>query len=209
LDVSHTSSVELQNQEQTLPTNSEEIIPEENLQPLEQGPVDSVAVLTTTAKPASITKQAIAPKSTNAALKQENTEARAQTQVLQPEIKKEEVQKMVEENDDTAEKKAVKKNINDLIKVVEDYKVGAFGGLNDIQLQVTNNSPYPVDVIVVEVKYLLANKKEFKTENVYFKNVAPGITMSKEAPKSPRGIKVASKVALITSKALGMYQASL
>jgi hypothetical protein len=63
--------------------------------------------------------------------------------------------------------------------------------------------------VVVEVKYLLANKKEFKTENIYFKNLAPGSTATKEAPKSTRGIQVTSKVALITSRALGMYQASL
>jgi hypothetical protein len=109
-----------------------------------------------------------------------------------------------------AEKKLARKNIGELIKVAKnDFKIGAFGGISNLQLKVTNSSPYPVDLVVVEVKYLLANKKEFKTENIYFKNLAPGATLTRDAPKSTRGIQVSSKVALITSKALGMYQASL
>jgi hypothetical protein len=109
-----------------------------------------------------------------------------------------------------AEKKTARKNIGELIRVSKnDFKIGAFGGISNLELKVTNTSPYTVDLVVVEVKYLLANKKEFKTENIYFKNLAPGSTATKEAPKSTRGIQVTSKVALITSRALGMYQASL
>ena len=109
-----------------------------------------------------------------------------------------------------AEKKTARKNIGELIRVSKnDFKIGAFGGISNLELKVTNTSPYTVDLVVVEVKYLLANKKEFKTENIYFKNLAPGSSVTKEAPKSTRGIQVSSKVALITSKALGMYQASL
>jgi len=113
------------------------------------------------------------------------------------------------DNED-AEKKSAKKNIAELVKITKnDYKVGAFGGLNNVQVQVSNSSSYPIDLVVVEVKYILANKKEFKAENLYFKNIAPGTTISKEAPKSPRGIKVESRIALITSKSLGMYQSGL
>jgi hypothetical protein len=113
-------------------------------------------------------------------------------------------------DNEEAEKKTARRNIAELIRVSKnDFKIGAFGGISNLELKVTNTSPYPVDLVVVEVKYLLANKKEFKTENVYFKNLAPGATATKEAPKSTRGIQVSSKVALITSKALGMYQASL
>jgi len=116
----------------------------------------------------------------------------------------------IADNNDDADKKPVRKNINELVKVTKnDYKVGPFGGLSNIQVKVSNNSGYPLDLVVVEVKYVLANKKEFKTENLYFKNLAPGATVVKEAPKSSRGISLESKVALVSSKAVGIYQAGL
>jgi len=116
----------------------------------------------------------------------------------------------VADNNDESDKKPVRKNINELVKVTKnDYKVGPFGGLSDIQVKVSNNSGYALDLVVVEVKYVLANKKEFKTENLYFKNLAPGATVVKEAPKSSRGISLESKVALVSSKAVGIYQAGL
>jgi len=109
-----------------------------------------------------------------------------------------------------SKKEAVKRKINDLITVKEgDYKVGPFGGISNVQLAVTNSSPYPMDLVVVEVKYILANKKTFKTENVYFQNVNAGKTVMADAPKSPRGLKIESRVSLITARSLGMYHASL
>ncbi len=84
------------------------------------------------------------------------------------------------------------------------YTVGTFGGINDLQLTVTNRSGYPLDVVIVEVQYIQANKKVYKTENMYFHGIGAGSALMLEAPKSSRGIKVQYKITTITSKELGL-----
>ena len=82
--------------------------------------------------------------------------------------------------------------------------MGTFGGINDLQLTVTNRSIYPLDVVVVEVQYIQANKKVYRTENLYFRNIGAGSALMQEAPKSSRGIKVQYKIITISSKDLGL-----
>ncbi len=84
------------------------------------------------------------------------------------------------------------------------YTVGTFGGISDLQVTVSNHSLYPIDLVVVEVQYIQSNKKVFKTENMYFRDLGPGAAMMQEAPKSSRGIKVQYKITLINSKELGL-----
>jgi hypothetical protein len=84
------------------------------------------------------------------------------------------------------------------------YTVGTFGGVNDLQLTVTNRSVYPLDLVVVEVQYIQANKKIYKTENMYFRNVGAGSALMQEAPRSSRGIKVQYKIITISSRELGL-----
>ena len=87
---------------------------------------------------------------------------------------------------------------------VNGYTVGTFGGIADLQLTVTNRSVYPLDLVVVEVQYIQANKKIYKTENLYFRGIGAGSALMQEAPKSSRGIKVQYKITLINSKELGL-----
>ena len=89
------------------------------------------------------------------------------------------------------------------------YTVGAFGGISDLQLTVTNRSPHALDLVVLEVQYIQANKKVFKTENLYFKNINAGAALMQEAPKSPRGIKVQYRITLINSKEPGLSYSGL
>jgi hypothetical protein len=84
------------------------------------------------------------------------------------------------------------------------YTVGAFGGINDLQVTVSNRSVYPLDLVVVEVQYIQANKKIYKTENLYFRGIGAGSALMLEAPKSSRGIKVSYKITMINSKELGL-----
>jgi len=103
------------------------------------------------------------------------------------------------------EKESAKSNIKSLLSVSNNkFKIGAFGGINELQISVTNNSHYPVDLIVVDVQYLLANKKIFKTETLHFRDLRPGVTLMQEAPKSPRGVKVEYSINSVNSKALGL-----
>ena len=109
------------------------------------------------------------------------------------------------DKNDNMDKEVVKNNIANLVSVgTKGYTVGTFGGINDLQLTVSNHSVYPLDLVVVEVQYIQANKKVFKTENLYFRGIAPGAALMQEAPKSTRGIKVQYKITLVNSKELGL-----
>ena len=104
-------------------------------------------------------------------------------------------------SDITDDKDAARKNIVNLVSVSSNkFNVGTFGGISELQLTVNNKTNYPLDVVMVEVQYIQANKKVFKTENVYFHNIRAGSSVMVEAPKSPRGVKVEYKVKLINSK---------
>jgi hypothetical protein len=102
-------------------------------------------------------------------------------------------------------KELVKNNIADYVALSgNNYSVGTFGGISDLQLTVSNKSIYPLDLVVVEVQYIQSNKKIFKTENLYFRNIGAGSALMEEAPKSSRGVKVQYKITIINSKELGL-----
>jgi hypothetical protein len=109
------------------------------------------------------------------------------------------------EKPDNTEKEAVKTSIANQVSVgSNNYTVGTFGGINDLQVTVTNRSTYPLDLVVVEVQYIQANKKVYKTENLYFRGIAAGSALMLEAPKSSRGIKIQTRIINISSKELGL-----
>lgn len=84
------------------------------------------------------------------------------------------------------------------------YKVGAFGGISDLQCTLTNESKFALDVVEVEVMYIQANDKVYKTETIAFKDVAAGAQITLNAPKSTRGIKVTSKIVKVSAKESGL-----
>jgi len=109
------------------------------------------------------------------------------------------------DNTELADKEAVKTALASQVSVgANGYSVGTFGGITDLQLTVTNRSVYPLDMVIVEVQYIQANKKVFKTENLYFRGIGAGAALMQEAPKSPRGVRVQYKITAITSKELGL-----
>ena len=114
------------------------------------------------------------------------------------------------DNQEAADKGALKVNLASQVSVgANKYDVGTFGGISNLQVTVSNKSAYPLDLVVVEVQYIQANKKTYKTENLYFHGVGPGMALMQEAPKSSRGIKVEYKVTLINSKELGLSESGL
>jgi hypothetical protein len=111
----------------------------------------------------------------------------------------------IHRSDPAPDKDVIKNNISNLVSAGSGkYNVGAFGGISDLQITVSNHSIYPLDLVVVEVRYIQANKKVFKTENLYFRDIGAGAALMQEAPKSSRGIKVDYKITLINSKELGL-----
>jgi hypothetical protein len=105
----------------------------------------------------------------------------------------------------SVDKEALRTTVANQISVgANNYSVGTFGGISDLQVTVTNRSAYPLDLVVVEVQYVQSNKKVFKTENLYFRGVGAGSALMLEAPKSSRGIKVQYKVTTVNSRELGL-----
>ncbi|HET6256102.1 MAG TPA: hypothetical protein VFE32_18645 [Puia sp.] len=86
------------------------------------------------------------------------------------------------------------------------FDVGTFGGIHNLQITVTNRSPYSLDLVVVTVSYIQANNKTYKTENLYFRGIGPGSALMLEAPKSSRGINIQYKITSINSKELGLSE---
>jgi hypothetical protein len=86
------------------------------------------------------------------------------------------------------------------------YDVGTFGGIRNLQVTVTNRSTHSLDLVVVAVSYIQANKKTYKTENLYFRGIGPGSALMLEAPKTSRGVSVEYKITSINSKELGLSE---
>jgi hypothetical protein len=95
---------------------------------------------------------------------------------------------------------------NEISVGTNKYDVGTFGGIHNLQVTVTNRSAYSLDLVIVAVSYVQANKKTYKTENLYFRGIGPGSALMLEAPKSSRGISVQYKVTSINSKELGLSE---
>ncbi|HZE83922.1 MAG TPA: hypothetical protein VE035_06405, partial [Puia sp.] len=111
----------------------------------------------------------------------------------------------VHRSDPAVDKDVIKNNIASQVSAGSGkYNVGTFGGISDLQITVSNHSIYPLDLVVVEVRYIQANKKVFKTENLYFRDIGAGSALMQVAPKSSRGIKIDYKITLINSKELGL-----
>jgi len=102
-------------------------------------------------------------------------------------------------------KALAKENIRNMVTAsVNDYHKGLFGGLSDIQVTVNNRSTYTMDEVTVDVQYLVAGAKLYKTETLHFQNIAPSSNLVIEAPKSSRGVKIEYKITSIKSKDIGL-----
>jgi hypothetical protein len=74
---------------------------------------------------------------------------------------------------------------------LNDYKVNMFGGIDGIEVTVKNGAAVPVTEAVVELRYILSNrKKNHITETVVFTNLSPGESRTLPGPKSAKGIKL-------------------
>ncbi|MGB8193476.1 MAG: hypothetical protein WCF67_16210, partial [Chitinophagaceae bacterium] len=94
--------------------------------------------------------------------------------------------------------KPVVPNLEKMVAVSSnDYQVGPFGGISKLELTVKNSSDYNLNLVVVEVEYLKVNKEVFKTEKLYFRDVAANSSLTLDAPRSNRGNKVNYKVTLV------------
>ncbi|MEJ7769342.1 MAG: IPT/TIG domain-containing protein [Chitinophagaceae bacterium] len=94
-------------------------------------------------------------------------------------------------------------DINKMVNVSSsDFKRRTFGGVKDLELTVQNNSPYDLDNVNVEIKYLKKNEKNIKKANIIFPNVRAHMSMTKEVPNSNRGAKINFSIMSIKSSQL-------
>ena len=157
--------------------------------------------LTSKEKPAAPKNQAFLPPSTKFPTKDSSAG-------VVPVLHREATRRVdLTERSDNADKdaNAAKLNIASQISVgANGYTVGTFGGITDLQVTVTNRSVYSLDLVVVEVQFVQANKKVYKTENLYFRSIGAGSALMQEAPKSSRGIRAQYKIISINSKEGGL-----
>lgn len=115
-----------------------------------------------------------------------------------------------EENKPASEAKAAaaRQNIHQLVQVeASAFKTGVLGGISELYFTISNNSPYPVDQVEVEIKYLGPEKRVVKVQYLLFNDLAAGGQKTIEAPRTSRGVSIDYVITKINSKALGIAHA--
>jgi hypothetical protein len=84
------------------------------------------------------------------------------------------------------------------------FSTGLFGGISAVPITVTNNAPVVMDLVAVTISYIQSNDKVFKTEDIIFNDLEPGETLTEKAPKSPRGVKITTRIRQITCHKLDL-----
>ena len=101
-------------------------------------------------------------------------------------------------------------NFSNLASVKSNnYERGAFGGIRNLELTVTNQSKYLLDKVVVELQYLKPSEEPLRSENILFRSIPADGTMTIAIPPTNRGIKVSYKITKVESKELNDETAGL
>ncbi len=87
-----------------------------------------------------------------------------------------------------------------IVLTPNNFKTGAFGGISGLQYTLVNSSQYSIASVEVEIDYVQANSKIYKTEKLLFKDIAAGARVTVEAPSSSRGVKMISRIVKINAK---------
>jgi hypothetical protein len=98
------------------------------------------------------------------------------------------------EGEDEVSPQDVENSISYYASAKVDYRQKLITGVYDIQVAVTNNSPYTMKSVRVEVQYQRLNNKVFDWEYLSFSNIAPYSTVTMDAPNKSEGSFVAVQV---------------
>ena len=79
------------------------------------------------------------------------------------------------------------------------YSTGLFGGITSFPVTITNNASLKMDLVVVTIEYIQNNDKVFKTESLSFNDLESGETVTMKAPKSSRGIKITTRIQVLSN----------
>jgi serine/threonine protein kinase len=75
-----------------------------------------------------------------------------------------------------------------------NFKVGLFGGIKHLQIQLSNPTRLAFTYVVVQVNYYKDGGGLYKTEKVYFNQVEPNSTPIQSAPDSDRGTRLTCRI---------------
>ena len=87
-----------------------------------------------------------------------------------------------------------------LTLVANDFGIGSFGGIRNLEMTLRNDSKYLLDKVTAELQYLNPEGVILKTENIYFQSVPAGEAETVAVNKTKRGVKIVYKVTKIESK---------
>ncbi|HEX8316603.1 MAG TPA: hypothetical protein VF609_16490 [Flavisolibacter sp.] len=102
--------------------------------------------------------------------------------------------KATEEKETKADTEPGVKRAPSLNVSANDYKVGMFGGISELELTITNPSSVTVEKAIVEVDFLKPNGSVIKTQTLSVENISPGGEKKLAVPSSSRGVKVRYRV---------------
>lgn len=96
------------------------------------------------------------------------------------------------------------KRVDDYVVVDGDYKKQG-NGISDVAIKVENVTPYPLDLVVLDIQYFDKNGRLQKGETVYAKNIAPRRDVVVSAPNGINAHSVGYKVSLVSAEKAGLY----
>ena len=85
------------------------------------------------------------------------------------------------------------------------YLYSDLGGISQLEISVSNNSPYKLDEVLVLVSYIKVSGEIYKNETMHFIEVEPNTEITMPAPDSPRGIRIEHTIMNLQSTAMGLY----
>lgn len=111
---------------------------------------------------------------------------------------------ITDKNDEVHVKQTEKEEVNEtppqLQLVANDYKVGLFGGISNLELSITNPSNKQIEKALVEVEFLKPNGSALKTQTLQVENISPGGEKKLAVPSSNRGVKVRYRIVSVQAK---------
>lgn len=109
-------------------------------------------------------------------------------------------------NSEKEQAPAVPDNIISQVSVVaNDYLVGSFGGIKNLELTVKNDSKYNLEKVTIELQYLKPLDELLRAENIEFSAIPPFSSKTLPISKTNRGVKVKCRVVKVVAAEQGTY----
>ena len=119
------------------------------------------------------------------------------TPVYEPVQSKEEI---LPEEKEERKKPSIKEIYSQVAVKSNDYTVGSFGGIKNLELTVSNHSKFALDEVEVEIQYLKPMDELLKSETISIRSIPAGGKKTIPVKKTSRGVKVKLKVVGVESK---------